>query len=96
MAAVGAWLVPWAPYGRCEGVAGFLRPVWPLWGRGRSPGSRMVAVGAWPVLYAPYCRRGGVDSPWAPCGRRGGVTGPVGLVWPPWWRAFSLGTVCPT
>jgi len=50
MAAVGVWPVPWAPYGRsggvagpwvlysrCGGVAGPLGPVWPPWGRGRSP-----------------------------------------------------------
>jgi len=49
MAAVLAWPVHWAPYGRRGGVAGPLGPVWPPWGRGRSPGPRMAAVGAWPV-----------------------------------------------
>jgi len=32
MAAVGAWLVPWAPYGRRGSVAGPLGFVWPSWG----------------------------------------------------------------
>jgi len=40
-------------------------------GRGLSTGNRRVAVWAWPV-------------PWAPCGRRGGVAGPLGPVWQPW------------
>ena len=39
---------------------------------------RVAAVGAWPV-------------PWAPCGRRGGVAGPLGPVWPPWWLGRSPG-----
>ena len=39
-------------YGRRGGVAGPLGPVWPPWGRGRSPGPRMAAEGAWPV---PTC-----------------------------------------
>jgi len=40
-----------------------LGAVWPPWGRGPSPGSRMAAVWAWPVSYAPYRRRGGVARP---------------------------------
>jgi len=78
MAAVGAWPVPWAQYGRRRGVAGLLGPVWPPWGRGRSPGSRMAAVGAWLV-------------PWAPYGCVGGVAGPLGTVWPLWGRGRSPG-----
>jgi len=83
MAAVEACPVLWAPYGRRGGVAVPLSPVWPQWkrsrspgpvwppwGRGRSPGPHMAAVGAWPV-------------PWAPCGGRGGVAGPLMPVWPP-------------
>jgi len=62
MAAVKAWPVPWAPYGRREIVAGPTGPVWPSWGRGWSRGPHVVAVEAWPV-------------PWAPCGRRGGAAG---------------------
>jgi len=33
----------------------------------------VVAVGVWP-------------APWAPFGRRGGVAGHLGYVWPPWER----------
>jgi len=70
---VGAWLVPWTPYGCCEGVAGPLVPVLPLWNCGRYRGSlktavealpvpwiRMVAVEAWPVSWTPYNWCGGV------------------------------------
>jgi len=62
VAAVGSWQVPWPPSGRRGGVAGRLGPVWPPWGRGRSPGHvwpplgrgpsprpRMATVGAWLV-----------------------------------------------
>jgi len=66
MAAVEAWLVPWAPYGRLEGVADPLGPVWQPWGRGRSPGPRMAAVGASPVPLALYGRSGGVGGPLCP------------------------------
>jgi len=59
-------------------MAGPLGPVWPPWGRGRSPGARVVAVGTWPVR-------------WAPCGCRGGVARPLGPVWLPWGRGRSLG-----
>ena len=44
--AVAAWTVTWAPCGRRGGVAGPLGPVWPTWGRGRSPGPSTAAVGA--------------------------------------------------
>jgi len=44
MAAVGAWLVPWVLYGRRGCLAGPLGPMWPPWGRGRSPGPRVAAV----------------------------------------------------
>ena len=44
--------------------------VWPPWGHGRSPGLPVAARGAWPL-------------PWASCGRRGGVAGPLGLMWLP-------------
>jgi len=56
-----------APYDRCGGVARPLGTVCLPWGRGSSPGPRVAAVGAWPVTCAP-------------CGRRGGVACPVGLV----------------
>jgi len=96
MAPVGAWSVPCAPYGRRGGVAGPLRPVWPPCGRGRSPGPRMAAVGrsrfpgprmaavgAWPFP-APCMAAVGVwPVLWALYGRRGGVAGPLGPVWPP-------------
>jgi len=91
MSTVGAWLVPLAPYGLGGGVVGFLGPVWPPWGRGRSrrprmaaegrgrsPGYWMAAMGAWPVLWVPY-------------GHRGGVASLLGSVWPPWGRARSHG-----
>jgi len=80
--AVGSWLVPWAPSGRCGVVAGPLGPVWPPWGRGCSPGPRLTAVESWPV-------------PWAPSGCRGVVAGPLGLVWPPWGSGLPLGPVWP-
>jgi len=54
MAAVGAWLVPWAPYGRRGGVAGPLASVW------------RIAVGAWPIPWAPSGRLGGVGDPLGP------------------------------
>jgi len=60
MAAVGASLDPWGPYGRCRGVAGPLGFVWPLWGRGLSLGPCIAAVGAWPLSWAPYGWRGDV------------------------------------
>jgi len=53
MVVVGAWPVPWAPYGRRSGVSGLLGPVWLLWGRHRSPVPRIAAVGAWLVLWTP-------------------------------------------
>ena len=46
-------------------------PIWPLWGRCRAAGPHLVAVGAWFV-------------PWAPSGRRRGMTVPLGpgcLAW---------------
>jgi len=51
MAAVAAWPVSWAPYGRRVGVIGPLGPVWPPWGRGPSHVPRMAVVGAWPVPF---------------------------------------------
>jgi len=47
-AAVGAWLVPYAPYYCRGGVAHPLGPVWQLWGRGLYPEPRMAASGVWP------------------------------------------------
>jgi len=41
---VAAWPVSWFPSGRLGCVAGALVPVWPPWGRGRSPGPRLAAV----------------------------------------------------
>jgi len=91
VAAVGAWPLPWAPCGRRGGVSGPVAPVWTPLGGGRSPGPRMAAVGAWPVPWAPYGRPGGVDVLLAPYGRRGGVTGPLGPVWPLWGRGHFRG-----
>jgi len=76
---VGAWPVLWAFCGRRGGVAGHLGPVWPPWGRGRSPGPRVAAVGAWPVLWAPCGAVGAWPVLWAPYGRRGGVACPLAL-----------------
>jgi len=45
MAAVGAWLLSCALYGRRCGVAGPLGPVFPPWDRGWSPGPRLAVVG---------------------------------------------------
>jgi len=78
MAAVAAWQVPCAPYGRRVGVAGFLGHLWPPGGRGRSFKPRMAVMGEWPV-------------PWAPYGFRGGVAGPLFPVWQPWGRGRSPG-----
>ena len=77
-AALGAWPVQWALYGRRGGVAGPLGPEWPPWGRGRSPGPRLKAVGAWGVT-------------WAPDGRRGDVAGPLGPGRLPWCRVENPG-----
>jgi len=73
MAAVGAWPVPWAPYGRRGRVVGPLGPVWPPWGvacplgtvglqcvRGPSSGLCRAAVGAWTVPRSFYGRGGGM------------------------------------
>jgi len=89
--AVGAWLVFWAPCGRCGGVAlpmgsvfrrggvaGFLCPMRPPWGLGRFAGPRVAAVGALPVS-------------WALCGGRGGVPGPLSPVWMSWGRGRFSG-----
>jgi len=78
MAAVGAWPVPWSPYGRCggvvvprasygcrEGVAGPLSPVWLQWGRFWFYGPHMVDLG---------------------------VASFLGPVWPPWSRGRSPGS----
>jgi len=66
MAAVGAWPVPLALYGRRGGGARPLHPVWTPWGRGSSPESRMAAFGVWPVPCVPYGRRGSVAPPLGP------------------------------
>jgi len=95
VAAVGPWSVPWAPCGRRGNVAGPLVPMWPPWGRGRSPGLRVAAVGAWPVPCTMCGCRGGVVGSLAPCGRRGGVAGPQGPVCPPWERGRSSGPLWP-
>jgi len=91
MAAVVAWPVPWASYGRRggethllgpvwrrEGVAHPMGPVWPTWRRGPSPGLRLTAVQALPFH-------------WAPSARRGGVARSLGLVCMPWGRGPSRG-----
>jgi len=83
MAALEAWLVPWAPYGRRGGEARPLCPVWPPRGRCPSCAPRMAAVGVCPVPWAPYGRRGGVTLPFAPYRCRGGVARPLGPLWPP-------------
>jgi len=91
MAVVGAWLVPWALYGRREGVARPLGMVWPPWGRGLifaprmapwrrgwSPRIRLVNVGACPIFWATY-------------GLFGGIARFLGPVQPPWGRRPILG-----
>jgi len=67
-----------------------MRPMWPPWGRGRFPWSRVATVGVWPVLWACMGRRGGiagpidpVRSPWR------GVDITQGPVWPQWGRGWS-------
>jgi len=80
MAAMGAWPVPLALYGRFGSVAGLLGPEWSPWGLDRSFKPRMAAVWAWPVPLLAY-------------GRTGGVAGPLGPVWPPWRLAKSLSFV---
>jgi len=72
--------LPWSPFHRRAGVAGFLGPVWPPWGRGWSPKPRLAVVGAWLV-------------PWAPSGSLGGVARPLHSVWMPWGVAGPLGPV---
>jgi len=46
LAAVWVWPVNWAPPGYHGNVVGFLGPVWPASGCGRSPRYRLVVVGA--------------------------------------------------
>jgi len=105
MTAVGAWPVPWDPYGRRgsvarplgsygrrEDVAGYLGPIWPPWKRGRSSGPCMAAIRAWPVYLALYSRRWGLAEPLGPDGRREGVAGPLAPLWPPWRRGLSPGS----
>jgi len=42
MGAVGAWPLPWGPYSCRGGLAVFLGPVCPPWGRGWCPWPRMA------------------------------------------------------
>jgi len=86
MHAVGAWLAPWAPYGRRGDVAGPIGLGRPPWGRGRSAGPPVVAVGAWPAPWAPYGRLGGVAGPLGHVWPRRGVAGPLGPLRLPWGR----------
>ena len=65
MAAVKAWLVSWALYGRRGGVP-VPGPCMTAVGHGRHPVLRKVAVGAWPVPWAQYSCRGGVAGPLGP------------------------------
>jgi len=51
----------------------------------------MAAVGAWSILCVLHWRRGAWPVPWALYGRYGSVAGPLGPVWPPWWRGRSPG-----
>jgi len=101
MAAVWAWPVPWALYGRREGVARPQRPVWPTWGRGLSPRLvwlpwgrgpspelRMAAVVAWLVPRDPYGRRGGVARPLRP---RMAAVGAWPVPWAPYGRRPFFG-----
>jgi len=66
-------LVSWAPSGCRGGVDCPLGPIWPPWGRGRSPAPCLAAVGASPVLCAPSGRVGAWPIPWVQSGRRGGL-----------------------
>jgi len=68
-----------------------LRPVWPLWRRGRSPGPVLATVGAWPVPCTSSSHRWGVAGPLGPVWRRGVVNLPLGHLWPPWRRGRSFG-----
>jgi len=52
----------------------------------------MAAVGAWPVPRAPDGRRAGVAVFRSLIGRRGGLAGPRGFVWPLWGRCRSGGS----
>jgi len=58
---------------------------WPV------PGPRIATMGVWPIPWAPHLRRGGVGEHLDSHGRRGGVAGPLGLVWPAWGRGRSPG-----
>ena len=101
--AVGAWPVPWDPSGRRGGVGGPLHPsgnsgvVFSLLcpggrhARGPYPGPRVASVGVWTVPRAPSGLVAVCPVPWAPSGCRGGVTVPLGPIWPPWGRGRSCG-----
>jgi len=85
------WSVIWVPSGRRGDVAGPLVPIWPLLGRGRSPGPRMATVEACPFDRTPYGCRAAWPVPRALYGHHGGVAIPLGTVWPPWGRGRSHG-----
>ena len=75
---------PWATGGRRGVVAGPLGPRWPPWGHGESPGPRQADVEAWSFPRNPGGRRGGVGGLLGPCGRSGGVAGPLHPIRLPW------------
>jgi len=95
MAAVESWPVPWLPLATVEAWPIFLGLIWPPWGRGRFPGSRMAAVGVGSVSWAPYSRREGVaDFPWPRMAavRAWSVPGPLMAAmgaWPVFWAAYG-------
>jgi len=74
---MGAWPVPWAPYGRRGGIA--------------IPWAFMAAVGACPVPWASYGRHVSVARPLGTVWSPRGVARPLGFVWPPWGRGPSPG-----
>ena len=90
---MGAWPVPCTRSGCRGSVFGSLDPIWMLWGRGRSPwsrlaewghgwfpGSRLVAVGVWPVSLVLSGRVGAWLVPWVLGSPLGDVSGPLHLV----------------
>jgi len=90
MNAVGALPFPWALYGRRGGVASFLGPVWPPWGRGSDLGSVRLLWGV-AIPWALFGGCGHVASFLGHVWLRGGMAGLLGPVWPPWGRGRSTG-----
>jgi len=82
----GGVACPLSPSDRRGGVAGPLLLVWPPWGRGRTPGTRLASVGARPSPGACVAAVRARPVNWLQSDRRGGVACPLVPVCPAWGR----------